>query len=232
MAKNTHSHKKEYTLIYTIAAIFLISLLDSRVFLGLAGLAAVLFSILSLKRLNIFGLVLPVLPFAIFLLVSSLLQMLVEKSFVVEDYILMIIFRMFVAAIVLGTTIQKYSSLYIVEGLENLGLPSKLTWILSLTFRYFHMVGEDFRIGNEALYARGISYRGLASRLGLTGSWIGGFFIKADDHGSRVAAAMASRGYMGGSSRRFTDRPDLYMRLIGASLGIVLILAVERRYIL
>ena len=138
-----------------------------------------------------------VLPFMVFIL----LPMAFSWIFKLENYhwqlYLGILLKIMSSAMILSLAMSRYSIAFILDGVMHLGLPAVMNRILALTFRYFHMVSQDVKIGNMALVARGLKERGAYSSLSIIGEWIGGFFLKSSDHSETISMAMKSRGYSG-----------------------------------
>ncbi|MGO1469567.1 MAG: energy-coupling factor transporter transmembrane component T family protein [Tissierella sp.] len=212
--ENKIKQHPEYTLLYLFSFLFLVSLIDSCEVLGLIGVGSIVYYLLILKDLKFYQLIYPVLPFIILLLIPSFINFLIDGSFEVTEFYIKIIYKVVLSSLMLGTVLKKHTSLYMVEGVLNIGLPSVLNRILALTFRYFYMIFEDVMVGRKALYSRGIKNRGPIDSLKIWGEWIGGFFLKSASHSEKVYDAMRARGFTGESRGSFFQRKDLCFRLV------------------
>lgn len=82
-----------------------------------------------------------------------------------------------------------------IKALERLKIPSKLVQMITFTYRYIFVLGEEVQRMLRAVTSRGFR-RGLNIRtMKLMGQLIGMLFIRASERAERVYAAMASRGY-------------------------------------
>lgn len=187
----------EHTIITLFIILFYISFIESYRLLGITAGLIILYSIFTCENKVFFRLTKSAMPFVILLLLPTVIRYLVTGSLQDIGFTMLIICKILISAILLGTIVSKHSALYLVHGILNLGLPPLFNRILGLTFRYFHMVNEDVKIGRKALTSRGINERKGLSSLSIFGEWIGGFFLKSTHHSDMVFNAMKSRGFQG-----------------------------------
>lgn len=224
--KNDYREHPEYILLYLFSLLFLISLVDSPILLGSITGGILIYYYFNFKDFKFYELVYPVLPFIILMILPSLFSFIIRREFQIPGYAGMIIVKVLLSALTLGSVLKKYSSLYMVEGILNIGFPSVLNRILALTFRYFYMIYGDVLIGQDALYSRGLKNRGLLASFKIWGEWIGGFFLKSADHSEKIYHAMKARGFTGESRGSFFERKDLCLRLGLITVGLVIIMKV------
>lgn len=216
----------ETTALSLFIVLFFVSFINTYRLLALAGALAVIYALIVCENKWIFRLAKPVLPFVVLLSVPAMITYLVTGTFGEFDFVLMIIGKIIISSILLGTVVSRFSALYLLEGILNLGLPPVFNRILALTFRYFHMINEDIDKGSKALIARGLYERRGLSYLGVFGEWIGGFFLKSSDHGEKVFQAMKARGFDGEAGNGISMAPGLLVKssLWIAVLTIILII--------
>lgn len=193
----TFQRRAEYTLVSLFIVLFFISFIESYRLLAITAGSVILYSLFSCEIKAFFKLTKSVLPFVVLLLLPTGIRYIASGSLQDLDFTMMIICKILISAILLGTIVSKHSALYLVHGLLNLGLPPLFNRILALTFRYFHMVHADVQIGRKALSSRGINERKGLSSLSIFGEWMGGFFLKSTHHSEMVFNAMRSRGFQG-----------------------------------
>lgn len=85
----------------------------------------------------------------------------------------------------------------VLQGLRDLGLPSKLVMLLHFCSRYVHVISDEKRRIHEAAILRG--YRPGLSKMGLktTASLMGSLLVKSYDRSLRVNDALTLRGFDG-----------------------------------
>ena len=197
----------ETTIISLFIILFFVSFIDSYRLLAITGTLAIVYSVVVCENKFVLRLAKPVLPFVILMLMPTVISYLVTGTLAQLDFVLMIVGKILISSILLGTVIARHSALYLVEGILNMGLPPVFNRIFALTFRYFHMIYEDIEKGRKALTGRGLYERRGLSYLGIFGEWIGGFFLKSSDHGDKVFQAMKARGFEGqGGNREFRNK--------------------------
>lgn len=201
------------TILTLFVLLFFLSFIRSPMTLGVLGMVLILYSMIRRKTFRLFSLILPVLPFLVLMALPPSIRILLGQGEENPMFYLMIMGKVTLSAIALGTVVDLYSALYLVDGLLHLGLPSVFNRILGLTFRYFHMIQQDVKKGNRALVSRGILERKGLGTLSVFGEWIGGFFLKSATHGERVYTAMVSRGFQGETESGFQVHRDLVLRL-------------------
>lgn len=212
--KNNYREHPEYLLLYLFSILFLISFIESLKVLAFIGGGSMVYYLLNFRDFKFYKLIYPVAPFMILMLLPSIINYLFTRNIVIPEFTSMIILKVGLSAIILGNVVKKYSSLYLVEGILNLGFPAVLNRILALTFRYFYMIHGDVIVGQNALYSRGLRNRGIIDSFKIWGEWIGGFFLKSSDHSEKVYHAMKARGFTGESRGSFLGRKDLCLRLL------------------
>ncbi len=224
--KSNYKEHPEYILLYLFSLLFLISLVDSPIVLGFIALGILVYYFFNFNDLKFYELVYPVLPFIILMLLPNLLAFIIRREFQIPGYAGMIIIKVILSALSLGSVLKKYSSLYMVEGILNIGFPSVLNRILALTFRYFYMIYGDVLVGQDALYSRGLKNRSILDSFKIWGEWIGGFFLKSADHSEKIYHAMKARGFTGESRGSFFQRKDLCLRLALITVGLTIIVKI------
>ncbi len=154
-----------------------------------------IWSIVMLKKFNPLKLLLPVLPFMALICLPLLITNVLAIENDNQTFYLKIACKLGLSSILLSSLIEKHSSLYLLEGILSLGLPSSLNKIFALTFRYFYMIESDLQVGDKAMKSRGIQNRRGLGVVRIFGEWIGGFFLKSSMHAEAVHRAMLSRGF-------------------------------------
>lgn len=166
-----------------------------------------------------------VIPFVVLIAIPILFALVTKNEAYDSNLYISIMLKIVSSAIVLSLAMSKYSVSFMINGILGLGLPSVLNRVLLLTFRYYFMISEDIRIGNQALVARGLKERNPYKSIKVFGEWIGGFFLKASDHSEKVSHAMKARGYYGESSQENSIFKDKYI-LINSSIFIVFLISI------
>lgn len=221
------SFSPECTMASLFILLFYISFIESFRLLAITGVLVVLYGIWGSRDGFFLRLTKPVLPFVALMLLPLIIRYLFTGDLVDLDFTLMIVGKLLLSSILLGTVVSRYSILYLLEGVLGLGLPAVFNRILALTFRYFHMIYEDIEKGRKALVSRGINERrGLAS-LSIFGQWIGGFFLKSHSHGERVFNAMKLRGFQGETGSRGLKNKRLVIRSSALIVILVLVLIID-----
>ena len=151
--------------------------------------------IFSKERRSNLQSVLGVVPFAVMVLLPFLIRGFSNVPTEQRDFSVKLILRLMCAMMSVSFISGRYSYLYLVEGVMKLGLPNFLNQIIALTFRYFFMVRNDVDKAAKAMNARCFDNARLFTKLSCYGEMIGGFFLKAADHGDKVYNAMRSRGF-------------------------------------
>lgn len=187
----------EHTIISLFVLLFFISFIESFRLLAITAGFVVVYSLLTCGGKNFLKLTKSGLPFVILLLIPTLMRFLLSGTWEDLDFTMMIICKIIISALLLGTVVSKHSAMYLVDGILNLGLPPLFNRILALTFRYFHLVNADVSMGRKALTSRGINERKGLTSLNIFGEWIGGFFLKSIHHSDMVFNAMRARGFQG-----------------------------------
>ena len=174
-----------------------------------------------------------VLPFIVLIAIPILIAFMTKNSTYDYKLYLSIMLKVISSALILSLVMSKYSVLFMIDGVLALGLPSVLNRVLLLTFRYFFMISEDVKIGNQALTARGLKERNPYKSIKVFGEWIGGFFLKASDHSEKVSNAMKARGYYGESSQVKCVFKDKFIMANSAVLITILITLsiIESRFV-
>lgn len=149
----------------------------------------------SKERCRNFKSVLAVVPFILMVLLPFFLHGFSWSSVEQKSFSEKLILRLMCAMMTVSFVSTRYSYLYLVEGVLKLGLPNFLNQIISLTFRYFFMIREDVEKTAKAMNARCFEDAAFSTKLASYGEMIGGFFLKASDHGEKVYNAMRSRGF-------------------------------------
>lgn len=160
--------------------------------------------------------VLGVFPFAAMVLLPFLIRGFSGVSYEQKDFSLKLILRLMCAIMSISFISSRYSYLYLVEGVMKMGFPNFLNQIISLTFRYFFMIRNDADKTAKAMNARGFDNAKFFSKLSVYGEMIGGFFLKASEHGDKVYNAMRARG--------FTSQSKFKAEKINSSFHILLLL--------
>ncbi|SDK90686.1 cobalt/nickel transport system permease protein [Natronincola ferrireducens] len=207
--------------------LFYISFIDSYRLLAITAGIAVVYSISICKSKYFIRLIKPVLPFVILMLLPIIIRYILRNTLEDIDFTIMIIGKILISSIILGTVVAKHSALYLVDGILNIGLPRIFNRILALTFRYFHMINEDVQIGRKALSSRGMGERKGLSSLSIFGEWIGGFFLKSTHHSDMVFNAMKSRGFQGESRNEKIKNKGLIIECCILILFLTMVLIID-----
>ncbi len=165
------------------------------ILLGWLLLIIITILVFSKERLRNLKSVLGVVPFIIMILIPFFIHGFSWSSMEQKEFSERLIIRLMCAMMTVSFVSARYSYLYLVEGVMKLGLPNFLNQIISLTFRYFFMIREDVDKTTKAMSARSFDNAPLSIKLSFYGEMIGGFFLKASDHGEKVYNAMRSRGF-------------------------------------
>lgn len=212
----------EDTMVSLFIILFYISSIRTYRLLAVTGVLVIIYSLITCEDKFFIRLAKPVMPFVTLMLLPIIIRFILYGTVEDIDFTMIIVCKILMSSILLGTIVSKYSALYLVDGILNIGLPQIFNRILALTFRYFHMIDEDIQKGRKALISRGINERKGLSSLRIFGEWIGGFFLKSSNHSDMVFNAMKSRGFQGeGRNRKFNNRD-----LIFKSSILILFLAV------
>lgn len=203
---------KQYRIVDVIILLFFVSMVKSFSFLLAIAFVSLLYSFISLKKCALMKLLRPVAPFALLMLLPMVLSYLFTRSLGDWNFHLMILLKVLISAVILGTVVEKRGAYYLIEELLDLGFPSFFNRILALCYRYFYMIHEDVSMGRRALILRGIQERKGFSSISVFGQWIGGFFVKSSLHGDRIFQAMKCRGFEGESKERALLKPKLLLR--------------------
>lgn len=209
--------------------IIFLSFLPSFRLLGLMAVILLVYCLLVARR-NPLKLVKPVLPFVLLMLVPLLLDFLLGRNLDNLEFTGLIISKVLISSLMLGLVVNRFSSLYLVEGILNMGFPQLFNRILMLTFRYFHMINQDVEMGRLALASRGLNERNLALNLKIFGQWIGGFFLKSSDHSEMVFLALKARGFDGQARGKKSMDGSFLLRNFLLVLLLVIILFLDRRF--
>ena len=219
----------EHTMINLFIILFFISFIQTYRLLSIVGIIVVLYSIITCENKFFIRLTKPVMPFVILMLLPIGIRYLLLGTLQDLDFTMIIIFKILICSILLGTIVSKHSALYLVDGILNIGLPQIFNRIFALTFRYFHMIDEDIQKGKKALVSRGINERKGLSSLKIYGEWIGGFFLKSSNHGDMVFNAMKSRGFQGNSRSKKNSNKDLVFKSFLLIVFLISILIIDRK---
>lgn len=190
-------YSPENTVITLFILLFYISFISSFRLLGITCLLISIYSMVTCENKCFLRFTKPVLPFVALMLLPVAVTYGVKGTVQDLDFTLMIVGKILVSSILLGTIIARHSALYLVDGILNIGLPQVFNRIFALTFRYFHMIHADLEKGKQALNSRGMKERRGLTSLIVFGEWIGGFFLKSSHHSDLVFYAMKSRGFQG-----------------------------------
>lgn len=217
----------EQTIVSLFIILFYISFIQSYRLLAITAGAVIIYSIITSENKFILRLTKPVLPFVLLMLLPLIIRYFVWGILDDLDFTMILMSKILISSILLGTIVAKNSALYLVDGILNLGLPPLFNRILALTFRYFHMVNEDVRIGRKALNSRGINERKGFSVLSVFGEWIGGFFLKSTHHSEMVFSAMKSRGFQGVAREEGIKNKKLIIQSLILILFLALVLIID-----
>lgn len=195
----------------------------------LSWLILILLTILLFSKTRIRNLTsgLGVVPFIIMVLIPFFIHGFSWTSVEQKEFSERLIIRLLCAMMTVSFVSARYSYLYLVEGVMKLGLPNFLNQIISLTFRYFFMIREDVDKTSKAMSARSFDNAPFSIKLSSYGQMIGGFFLKASDHGDKVYNAMRSRGFNSDSkfkSEKVTSLTNILVIILCALFFIILTL--------
>jgi len=116
-----------------------------------------------------------------------------------EAFIAMLL-RVSGATLVLLVMVLTTASADLANGLRKLGLPKTLVTLLTLTYRYIFVYGDEATRMSKAREARAVGHgRGFLDRrvLQTISSTAGLIFVKAHGRATRIHRAMRARGYTG-----------------------------------
>lgn len=219
----------ENMMVNLLVLLFYISFIGSYRLLGITAGLAIVYSIATGDNKCFIKLIKPVLPFVILMLLPITIRYMLKGTMEDIDFTMMILGKVLISSIILGTIVAKHSVLYLVDGILNMGLPQIFNRILALTFRYFHMINEDVQIGRKALSSRGIHERKGLSALSIYGEWIGGFFLKSIQHSDMVFHAMKSRGFQGKARNEEFKNKGLFIESYILILFLTIVLIIDGR---
>lgn len=151
--------------------------------------------IFSKERIKNLKSLLGVCPFIIMVLIPFFIRGFSNIPIEQKYFSAKLILRLMCAMMTISFIASSYSYLYLVEGIMKMGLPNFLNQIISLTFRYFFMIKNDVDKAAKAMRARCFDNAGTFAKISVYGEMIGGFFLKASDHGDKVYNAMLARGF-------------------------------------
>lgn len=218
----------EDTMVSLFIILFYISSIKTYRLLAVTGILVIIYSVITCEDKFFIRLTKPVIPFVILMILPIIIRLIVYRSLEDIDFTMIIVCKVLISSILLGTIVSKHSALYMVDGILNIGLPQILNRILALTFRYFHMIDEDIKKGNKALISRGINERKGLSSLSIFGEWIGGFFLKSSNHSDMVFNAMKSRGFQGEARNNKFNNKELILKSSMLALFLLAILVIDR----
>lgn len=219
----------EDTMVSLFIILFYISSIKTYRLLTITGIIIIIYSVVTCKDILFIRLTKPVMPFVVLMLLPIIIRFILHGTVEDIDFTMMIIYRILISSILLGTIVSKHSALYLVDGILNIGLPQIFNRILALTFRYFHMIDEDIKKGKKALMSRGINERRGLSSLSIFGEWIGGFFLKSSNHSDMVFNAMKSRGFQGEAKNKKFNNKALIFKFSMLILFLIIILIIDRK---
>ena len=222
--------KKQYGIVDMIILLFFLSMVKSFCLLMLIAFLSLLYSFISLRRCALLKLFRPVAPFALLMVLPMAFSYLFTGSVGDGNFHLMILSKVLISAVLLGTLVEKRGAFSLVEELLELGFPSFFNRILALCYRYFYMIYDDVSIGRRSLILRGIQERKGLSSISIFGQWIGGFFVKSSIHAERVFQAMKCRGFEGESREKALLKPERLLRSFVLISVLVFVIHFERRF--
>ena len=107
-----------------------------------------------------------------------------------------ILFRAYIDIAALLILISTDTFPMILQGFAELKVPSVVVNIISITYRYLYVIGDEAVRMKRAVDARGYSGKWIW-KAGIFGKIIGSLFLKSYERSERVYLAMLSRGYSG-----------------------------------
>lgn len=141
------------------------------------------------------------------------------------EYGTILVLRALSAAMLMLTMVATTGFAETIKALDKLGIPEKLTQLVTFSYRYiFVLIWEAKRL-IRALKARGFRQRADLYTLKTMGKVIGTLFLKSYERAERVHQALKSRGYQGGfrSSSSFKVRnKDLLAAFLLIGVAILL----------
>ena len=108
-----------------------------------------------------------------------------------------VILKMIIAGMWLTFLLRRYSAFQLFESFRDLGMSAMLVEIMSMMWRYFHLLVDEVKSILKAQRSRGLELRGfLWSRLMYRrfGEMLGSLFIRALSRSNRVYMSMTARG--------------------------------------
>jgi len=141
-----------------------------------------------------------VLPFLVFIYVGLILgrgsEHLVDSLYLGGVVSLKALASIMATYLLLGTA----SIEQVLKGLSSLRVPSVVTAVLFLSYRYLFMFGDIFHDTRRALAARGFNHVFGRKALKVYGEICGALFVKALDRSEIVMQSMEARGFNGSGS--------------------------------
>lgn len=117
----------------------------------------------------------------------------------------------------------------IVLGLVRIGVPYKVAFLVSTTFRFVPFLLEEYHAIRDAQRLRGIDYDriGLAKRLLALGRLLVPLLVNCLDKAQQLEIALQARGFTGDAERTYLDpsRAELHRAERAAILGVFALLA-------
>lgn len=149
--KNLSQINPEDTMVSLFIILFYISSIKTYRLLAITGILVIIHSVITCEDKFFIRLTKPVIPFVVLMLLPIIIRFIVYRSLEDVDFTMIIVYKILISSILLGTIVSKHSALYLVDGILNIGLPQIFNRILALTFRYFHMIDEDIQKGKKSI---------------------------------------------------------------------------------
>jgi cobalt ECF transporter T component CbiQ len=108
-----------------------------------------------------------------------------------------VLLKMGIAGMGMAYLLHRYSAFQLFESLRALGMPAMLVEIMSMMWRYFHLLVDEVQSILKAQRSRGMEWRGMiwtGAMYRRFGEMLGGLFIRALSRSNRVYMSMTARG--------------------------------------
>ncbi len=110
------------------------------------------------------------------------------------EFAALIVVRALLALVFMVTLIGTTPYDRLLGGLERLGIPRTLVWVLAFMYRYMFVLADELARMRQAKAARTFR-RSWWSEFQTLGSFVGVLFVRAFERAERVYAAMCARGW-------------------------------------
>ena len=109
------------------------------------------------------------------------------------------------------------------RALDDLHVPSKIVHLIFLTYRYIHVIYQEYNRLIKAVKIRGFRPRNNIHTYRTYAYLVGMLFVKSYDRAERVRAAMLCRGFQG----RFYDLKDFKLKASDLVIMVLMLMSVS-----